>query len=86
MHGVPGVMADVLAALREQGISVLQTADSHTTISCLVAEADVENAVRALHRRFHLGRGRGDAAGLVEAAARSNGFTGEAGDGHEQTG
>jgi len=86
MHGVPGVMADVLAALREQGIAVFQTADSHTTISCLVAEADVENAVRALHRRFDLGRGRGAAAGLVEAAARSNGFTGEAGDGHEQTG
>src|SRR5690606_22033429 len=57
MHGVPGVMADVLAALREQGIAVFQTADSHTTISCLVAEADVENAVRALHRRFDLGRG-----------------------------
>ncbi len=55
MHGVPGVMARVAECLSEAGVSVLQTADSHTTISVLVAEADVEPAVSALHEGFHLG-------------------------------
>ncbi len=54
MHGLPGVMAMVSEALAEQGIEILQTADSHVTISCLVRRADMERAVKALHRRFHL--------------------------------
>ncbi len=54
MHGLPGVMAMVSEALAEQGIEILQTADSHVTISCLVRRADMERTVKALHRRFHL--------------------------------
>lgn len=80
MHGVPGVMADVLAALRQIGVAVYQTADSHTTISCLVAEADVEKTVRALHRAFGLGRAARRPVEEAEVAAGANGFTGEAGD------
>ncbi len=54
IHGLPGVMAQVMGALTGAGVEVLQTADSHSTISCLVRREDMERAVRALHRQFHL--------------------------------
>ena len=54
MRGVPGVMASVVEALADEGIPILQTADSHVTISCLVTRADMERSVQALHRKFHL--------------------------------
>jgi aspartate kinase len=55
MHGVPGVMARMAELLRDAGVSVLQTADSHTTISVLVPIDSVEKAVTALHDGFELG-------------------------------
>lgn len=55
MRGIPGVMANVVEALENAGVSIIQTADSHATISCLVNEQDTEAAVRALHGRFSLG-------------------------------
>ncbi|MCL6521008.1 MAG: aspartate kinase [Firmicutes bacterium] len=55
MRGLPGVMARVVEALAERGIEILQTADSHVTISCLVRGDQMEEAVRALHRAFDLG-------------------------------
>ncbi|MCE5203813.1 MAG: aspartate kinase [Actinomycetia bacterium] len=54
MHGVPGVMARVAECLDEAEVDILQTADSHTTISVLVPEADVTTAVHALHEGFGL--------------------------------
>ena len=54
IHGLPGVMARVMEAFDTAGAAVLQTADSHSTISCLVPRADMEAAVRALHAQFHL--------------------------------
>ncbi len=56
MRGVPGVMAAVVEALLEQGVEILQTVDSHVTISCLVDRARMETAVQALHRKFGLER------------------------------
>ncbi|MDO8848374.1 MAG: aspartate kinase [Coriobacteriia bacterium] len=55
MHGVPGVMARLAEALDEANVHVLQTADSHTTISVLVPAEDAEKAVGALHEGFGLG-------------------------------
>lgn len=52
--GVPGVMAKISEALTEEDIQVLQSADSHTTIWVLVHGKDMEKAVRALHKKFHL--------------------------------
>lgn len=52
MRGVPGVMARVVRALHDAGVRILQTADSHLTISCLVRGGDVGRAVRALHHQF----------------------------------
>jgi aspartate kinase len=56
MRGVPGVMAGVAEALQQEGVEILQSADSHVTISVLVARRDMERAVQALHRRFGLER------------------------------
>lgn len=52
MRGIPGVMSKILKALRDRNIKVLQTADSHNTIWCLVHEADTIKAINALHELF----------------------------------
>lgn len=52
--GVPGIMAKIVSALASEGIQILQSADSHTTIWCLVHRTDMEAAVRSLHRVFGL--------------------------------
>jgi aspartate kinase len=54
MRGRPGVMARVVHALHRAGVNILQTADSHTTISCLVKGEQMEAALRALHEEFGL--------------------------------
>ncbi|MEW6522144.1 MAG: aspartate kinase [Bacillota bacterium] len=54
MRGVPGVMAAVASALHDAGVRILQTADSHLSISCLVPQEHSDTAVRALHGKFHL--------------------------------
>ncbi|NLX71139.1 MAG: aspartate kinase [Clostridiales bacterium] len=54
MRGVPGVMSRIIKALTKEGIEVLQTADSHTTISCLIKGEDTVKAVMALHEEFEL--------------------------------
>lgn len=57
--GVPGVMAQIVEALTQHDIQILQSADSHTTIWVLVHEADMVRAVRALHQQFQLHTSRG---------------------------
>jgi aspartate kinase len=54
MNGEPGVMARIVEALTEQGITIMQSADSNTTIWVLVKEADMAAALRALHAKFEL--------------------------------
>ena len=56
MRGVPGVMAKAIDALAKQNIEVLQTSDSHTTISCLIDSSNTNAAVNALHQEFELGK------------------------------
>ncbi len=55
MHGVPGVMARVAECLADASVTVLQTADSHTTISVVVSAEESCTAVQALHDGFELG-------------------------------
>jgi aspartate kinase len=54
MRGRPGVMARVVKALHAAGVEILQTADSHTTISCLVWRDQMQPALQALHDEFGL--------------------------------
>ncbi|NLI12643.1 aspartate kinase [Pelotomaculum propionicicum] len=52
MTGVPGVMAKIVEALAEEGIQILQSADSYTTIWVLVKMEDAGKSIRALHEKF----------------------------------
>ena len=52
MHGIQGVMARFSSALDRAGIDMLQTVDSHATISALVHLQKRDEALRALHREF----------------------------------
>ncbi|PJI10169.1 MULTISPECIES: aspartate kinase [Clostridium] len=52
--GVPGVMARILKAITKEGIEVLQTADSHITIWCLVKSNLKDKAIKSLHDEFNL--------------------------------
>ncbi len=54
IHGVPGVMARIVEALSAVGVEILQSADSNTTIWCLVHESDMVRAMRAIHNKFDL--------------------------------
>ena len=54
MREVPGVMASFIEALSREKIAILQTVDSHTSISALVPQSDVAAAVKALHGKFNL--------------------------------
>ncbi|HLN63352.1 MAG TPA: aspartate kinase [Symbiobacteriaceae bacterium] len=54
MRGRPGVMATVVEGLSRAGVGILQTADSHVTISCLVEGHHLQTAVQALHSAFGL--------------------------------
>lgn len=49
MAGKPGVMAKIIKILRNEKINVLQTADSHETIWCLVKTNLASSAINALH-------------------------------------
>ncbi|WP_445488168.1 aspartate kinase [Niallia sp. 03133] len=54
MAGVPGVTFKIVTALSKQGIRILQSADSHTTIWVLVKQEDLIKAVNVLHDAFEL--------------------------------
>ncbi len=56
MREVPGVMASFVEALAVNNISILQTVDSHASISVLVKQADAQAAVTALHDKFGLSK------------------------------
>jgi aspartate kinase len=54
MRSHPGVAAMMFAALSEAGVNIEMISTSSIRISCVVREADVVKAVRAVHDRFRL--------------------------------
>ncbi len=54
MTGRPGVMAELVEALTMKEISIYQTTDSHTTISCLIKKNCEKEALNVLHDAFKL--------------------------------
>jgi aspartate kinase len=54
MKSDPGVAADMFDALADAGINIAIISTSPIRISCVVAEDDVEAAVRAVHAKFEL--------------------------------
>lgn len=53
LMGVP-IASEIVDALAKEGIQILQSADSHTTIGVLIHESDLVNAVNVLHETFNL--------------------------------
>jgi aspartate kinase len=47
-----GVFLKALTALHASQVPVIQTADSGSSLSCLIPESELETAVRVLHERF----------------------------------
>ena len=54
MTGRPGIMARIVDALTKKNISIFQTTDSHTTISCLIKSEVEKKALNTLHDAFSL--------------------------------
>ena len=54
VRGFPGLMAKFVSALADNKIHILQTVDSDTTISAIVKEEHINEAVTALHKAFKL--------------------------------
>jgi aspartate kinase len=50
----PGVAAKMFEILANEGVNIEMISTSTIRISCVIAEADVERAVRALHTAFEL--------------------------------
>jgi aspartate kinase len=56
----PEVLADMFAALAEEGINIEMISTSSIRISCVIRADDADRAVRAVHAKFDLGAdGRG---------------------------
>ena len=54
MTGQPGVMAKIVEALNRENISIYQTTDSHSTMSCLIKKENENLALNTLHEVFNL--------------------------------
>lgn len=54
MQNAPGYAARMFRTLSEQGINIQLIATSEIRITCIIDEARVKDAVRALHRMFEL--------------------------------
>ncbi|KGP73540.1 aspartate kinase [Pontibacillus yanchengensis] len=52
--GVPGIAAKIVHTLTNEGVQILQSADSHTTIWVLIKDEDLVKTVNALHKTFEL--------------------------------
>ena len=48
----PGVIAKVVRALSKAGITLLQSSDSYTCLTCLVKEEDMIETVHTIHEEF----------------------------------
>ena len=57
MQNAPGVAAVMFSALAEAGVNIEMITTSQIRITCVVDEAQVDDAVRTLHDAFELGEG-----------------------------
>jgi len=54
MQNTPGYAARMFGALSEKGINIQLITTSEIRITCIINDAQIKNAVRALHRAFEL--------------------------------
>ena len=56
IQNAPGYAARMFGALADAGVNIEMISTSEIRITCMIAEEDVEKAVRALHDAFELER------------------------------
>ena len=56
MRSHSGVAAKMFDALAQKGVNIEMISTSEIKISCVIKEKDTEKAVRAIHKRFKLGK------------------------------
>jgi aspartate kinase len=56
LHNAPGYAARMFGALADAGVNIEMISTSEVRITCMIAEAKLETAVRALHSAFELAR------------------------------
>ncbi len=56
MRSHSGVAAKMFDALAQKGVNIEMISTSEIKISCIIKEKDTEKAIRAIHKRFKLGR------------------------------
>ena len=49
----PGVIAKIIRGLSNVGITLLQSSNSHTSLSCLVKEEDMIKTIHIIHNQFY---------------------------------
>ena len=77
IHNAPGYAARMFGTLADAGVNIEMISTSEVRITCIIAEDDVETAVRALHAAFELERPDAiDGAGSRAGPRREGGLTG----------
>ncbi|HZM71955.1 MAG TPA: aspartate kinase [Candidatus Polarisedimenticolia bacterium] len=56
LHNAPGYAARMFGTLADAGVNIEMISTSEVRITCMIAEAELETAVRALHAAFELAR------------------------------
>src|SRR4029077_18399665 len=54
LHNAPGYAAGMVGTLADAGVNIEMISTSEVRITCMIAEADLETALRALHHAFEL--------------------------------
>jgi len=54
IHNTPGYAAQMFGALADEGINITMISTSEIRITCIIAEAELDAAARAVHRTFRL--------------------------------
>ena len=65
LHNAPGYAARMFGTLADAGVNIEMISTSEVRITCMIAEADLETALRALHDAFALERP--EATGALDA-------------------
>jgi aspartate kinase len=72
LHNAPGYAARMFGCLADTGVNIEMISTSEVRITCMIAEAELETALRALHAAFELERPESaalDAAGASPTGA-----------------
>src|SRR3954453_4316441 len=68
LHNAPGYAARMFGTLADNEVNIEMISTSEVRITCMIAEADLETALRALHDAFELERPEAVDAGAAAAA------------------